>query len=407
MIGNIKKYKEPKNETNKKEEEINMPLCLYCNREKEEDQFTREHILPREIGGALTPTNPFVIHNVCERCNTLSGLFIDGPFVKSWLMHNQRANNAKKHIKLSNYTVLPLIYMGILEDFAFGDKICEHWLGPTGDTIYHFHQPYPKEPDVPPMVGVPTTAILKKIDLGFAFLFVRSNNPDWHPAIFNSFVNQFKGSKLFLGNGPKPPIPGFEDIPVELQALYSKLVGIQGKRHEVKVTLGVEYSHRFLSKIALGLGSLTLNPSFKQSKSATLLRQVMWSKDITTRQKIEVPRTSFPMDMNGVQNWQRFLTWQGGHAIIVINLGGKLALYMNFYEVAGASIMISNEPEHWSGRIKEGIVYVISPGLQKYVGPLNIGALLAHKIVDEYEVPELVKLEQEMAKFGSLPPFDI
>jgi len=43
----------------------------------------------------------------------------------------------------------------------------------------------------------------------------------------------------------------------------------------------------------------------------------------------------------------------------------------------------------------------------QYVGPLNIGALLAHKIIDEYEVPELVELEKEMGKFGSLPPFDI
>lgn len=53
--------------------------CLYCGNEKNEEDFSQEHVIPKALGGNLTPDNPFTIHNVCRRCNSVAGAFIDGP----------------------------------------------------------------------------------------------------------------------------------------------------------------------------------------------------------------------------------------------------------------------------------------------------------------------------------------
>jgi hypothetical protein len=44
----------------------------------------------------------------------------------------------------------------------------------------------------------------QQLDHGFAFLFIYSNNPVWHPTIIYSFNEQFKESVIYLGNGPTP-----------------------------------------------------------------------------------------------------------------------------------------------------------------------------------------------------------
>lgn len=384
-----------------------MPICLYCNREKEEKEFSQEHVLPRGIGGALTPVNPFSVNDVCIRCNTLSGFFIDAPFIKSWFINNHRASNAKKHIKLSINTILPLVYFGEIEELKFEDQICEFWLGPTGDCIYHFHQPYPTNKDTSPLVGIPPTAKRGEIDNGFVFLFVRSNNSEWHPAIFNSVLSNFKKSEFYLGNGPTPKGGAFSDIPESLLNLHNELKNMQGQSHKNRVLIGIDTGERFLAKLALGIGSILLNDSFRQSKSADLLRKFMWTKDIDERRKIPIHGTSFIVNNEGMKNINEFLKWNGGHVIMAMNIKGSLVLYTNLYEENSAVIQISDEPEHWTGRINEGVCYIIVPGLQKSVGPISLTELIAHKHEPTYTNDELQELETLMSKFDQLPPFDV
>lgn len=190
-----------------------MTVCVYCNRDM--PNMAREHVIPQGIGGNLRPTNPFVLDEVCSRCNSVAGTYIDGPFIRSWFTQNHRADNAKRYVRLETNPVFPLTYMGVLNGFAQDTRICEFWLGPTGDTIYHFHEPYPEEPDVGPMVGPPTFARPDDVDPGFVFLFVRASNPVWHQTICMSVIDHFRGSALYLGNGA--PVEPFLPIPPHLQ----------------------------------------------------------------------------------------------------------------------------------------------------------------------------------------------
>lgn len=381
-------------------------VCLYCKREKPENEFSQEHILPRGVGGNLDTYNPFSIYDVCGRCNNLSGLFIDGPFIKSWLINNYRAAVAVKFCHLTDKTVLPLTYFGEIKDLQFGSKICEFWLGPTGDTIYHFHEPYPEEPNSPPIVGVPPTAFNKEVDNGFVFLFVRSNNPVWHPAIVFSTISAFKKSVIYLGNGDTPALSPFQTIPENLNELHARLKAMQGQEHHNSVKIGIGYADRFLCKLALGIGSLLLSPSFKESKSADLLRQGMWTKTVAERAALPIKGNGFLGNKDSMARLEPLLNWPGGHSIVVMNVRNHLMLYCNFYESNSAVIEITDEPELWEGRITEGKAFVVVPALSKAVGPIELPEFMAHRI-GEYVNHDLASLEAEMKQFSSHPPFDI
>jgi hypothetical protein len=382
-----------------------MTRCVYCNKEKNKDEFSQEHVIPRSIGGNLSSQNPFLLNNVCKRCNTISGVYIDGPFIKSWLIHNYRSEALFKYTDITRNPVLPLKYIGPFNGINFKDYICELWLGPTYDTIYHFHKSYPEEPFVSPMVGLPSYSGKYEIDPGFAFLFVRSNNPAWHPTIRLSFAEQFKGSVLFLGNGPNPKDGLFSDIPPELHDLHLKLKGLSGKMHKGSIEMGVDYGDRFLAKVALGLGTIMLKPSFINSDSAQLLRAFMWTKDRNERKKIPLGSTGFLGELN--DNFKRFMSWPSGHIIALITTGNLLSLYVSFYEHQCAIIQVSAEPEHWNGIITQSIVFVIIPGLQRYVGPKNMASYIGHKIEPSIKDPDLCNLENEMSNVIELPPYDI
>jgi hypothetical protein len=77
-------------------------------------------------------------------------------------------------------TVLPLNYIRKLDDITDGNRIYDFWLGPNGDSIYHFHEPYPQEDHIGFSVGPSAYSYNMKLDDGFVFTFLVSNNPNWY-----------------------------------------------------------------------------------------------------------------------------------------------------------------------------------------------------------------------------------
>ncbi|MFW5686802.1 MAG: hypothetical protein ACOCXL_01295 [Halanaerobium sp.] len=136
----------------------------------------------------------------------------------------------------------------------------------------------------------------------------RSNNPVWHKSILFSFVNKFKKSTLYLGNGPKPEGDEFSEIPEELKELHIELKIRTGSvsnkkksdKHKLKMSLGLDYGDRFLAKLVLGLGSILLNDSYKKSESAKILREFMWTKSNNKREKILIHGTYIKSMMKNI-----------------------------------------------------------------------------------------------------------
>jgi len=381
-----------------------MKRCIYCDIEKEDKEFSQEHIIPRAIGGVLLPQNPFSTNDVCVRCNTISGFFIDAPFTKSWIINNYRASNATKFATITPKTILPLVYMGVMKDVRYNDKICENYLGPNGDVIYHFHKSYDEEFDILNIVGLPPHLKNKSLDDGFVFIFIRSDNPVWLPTVINSFISHFKKSIQYLGNGATPNIQGsnFQDIPTELKDLHKELLSLNGKMLEMTVSMDVDLGNRFLAKLALGLGCIFLNETYKTSHDASLLRNFMWAKKKEDRDKIPIHGSGF-FNSDRLKEVDTYLKWEGGHIINLMVIGDSLVLYANFYGQNGNLIQISSNKSAWEGKINESMLYIIMPEMQRFVGPIHMAELIAHR-ESEYKCNEILKLEIEIAKIPSNPP---
>jgi hypothetical protein len=376
-----------------------MRRCLYCTIEKDEAEFSDEHVMPQGLGGNLKPTNPFKTDHVCRKCNSICGLYIDRPFIRSLFTQNNRAAEGLRYIKPASNAEVPLSYWGQLE-LKHGDKICDFWLGPGGDLIYHFHEPYPEEPNVPITTGAPPH--LKNIDKGFAFLFIAATNPAWWPTILWSFAQHFKGSDLYLANGATPAGDVFSDIPDDLKELHATLMKNRGVMHRVQFAVSTVYGDRFLAKLALGMGFLFLDPSFATSDSAKFLRDAMWEKDPDVRREMPIHGQGF---LGGSIDFAaNLLNWPGGHLIFIGRMGDKTFMLARFYDSQQAAIVLSSDPQHFPGQIEDGIVFVFSPGLQAFVGPIKLVDFLVHRQNLGPKNPELAALEERMREAGSSRP---
>jgi len=386
--------------------------CLYCDRDKED--ITGEHVIP---GHRWKPQRDESLQaeRVCSECNNACGRYVDGPFIRSPLTHQAKVTTAVRAFKPGITDSLPLNFMGQVEDVNFGSRICEFWLGPTGDRIYHFHDSYPLGQDSPAVVGRPTYLREDQVDPGFLFLFVRSNNPVWWPVIFKSVVQQFPGGQLFLGNLPAKveavapileTLRAFSPIRADLGDLYQKLRALKGVEHKTTGRISIDYGSRFLAKLALGLGGLFLDTSFRRSESADLLRKFLWTRKLEDRQKISFRGRNFISDPDpNFARMAEFLSWPGGHVVMMLPRGRFFMMYAKFFEGQSAKSLISNEPEHWRNVNEQGMVFIISPGLRKCVGPLTLTAFILHRtgqLIDS----SLRELEDE-EKVSPLPPFDL
>ncbi len=386
-------------------------VCVYCGRDSDElkalgekYRFSKEHILPKSLIG--TPKNNlFTIPNVCGNCNNLAGRFIDAPAVKGWFMQSQLSTHYRDYAKIEDNPVLPLKYMGKLSSVTYEGKICDVWIGPTGDSIYHFHIPYSDSKSYPAVVGIPPYLKKSDVDKGFAFLFVVSNNKAWHPTIFRSFIKKFKGSQLFLGNGDKPPGNVFSEIPSELKKLNNKL--FKKKVLEVGFEFTPFAENRFLAKMALGMGAKFLGENFVKSLEAERLRKYMWAKTKEERENIPLHGMSF-FDPNKKDDLLEFYGWEGGHLITLLNLPDCVALTITLYNSIWASVKIDKSAYDFKDKIGDGISIVIIPALNRIVGPMKYIHFLNHKMDIRNKNAELSEIEIELKRRKkSKPPIKI
>ncbi|MEO8066676.1 MAG: HNH endonuclease [Flavobacteriales bacterium] len=378
-------------------------ICLYCNQEKPDSESSGEHVIPQSLGGNIDTNNPFKIHEVCGRCNSLVGSYVDGPFVRSWLVNLQRVSSAKKYARIDGTTTLPFQYFGPLVVLAKDGLVCDFWTGPTGDPTYHFHKPYPEEPDAMPTVGRPLGKV--EVDPGFVILFLRSNNPVWHPVIVNSALAQFPEADIHLGNSKVERQGRLSNVPEARMSLRDAAWKLNGEVHTVPVVQHLDYSFRFQCKLALGFGFLMLGERFKSSASAVRLRNGLWAKNRELRANTHI-KGSGPLSGRIPDELRQLLSWKYGHTMTIMNLGDSLALYSSFYGSEVAVTEISDEPDLWRGVVEEGNTFIVAPSLRAALS-LRIGQYIGHICDPPRVVAELQDLERIIESLPPHPPFDI
>lgn len=114
--------------------------CIYCAGRTGDPEMTLEHVWPRALGGDDTPAL-FKTRDVCRTCNSRTGQWVDGAFIRNFFVSNERGMGAHEYLDPSRPGPAPLVYFGFDTEFPTDSgQVCERWLGLAGEHIYHVHQ---------------------------------------------------------------------------------------------------------------------------------------------------------------------------------------------------------------------------------------------------------------------------
>jgi hypothetical protein len=370
-------------------------FCPYCATEKDAQEFTDEHVLPRALGGALHPTNPFKLR-VCQQCNAIAGLYVDAPVVRSWLLRLARASALIDPLD-PVAPAMHLQFVGRLEAWEDADTICDYWLGPTGDSVFHFHRPYEGEST---FVGGRPGLRPADLDPGVVLVGIVATNPVWHPIIFRSLKDAFDRSKIYaLNANPR----GDDRIPPELERHVAWIESLPPSRRTA-LSLDLKCGERFTAKVALGIGSILLGADYQASSDAALLRKYMRSKDAVERAGLNLRGTALlGLAEDETQLLQTF-AWRACHTVAVMPVNEQLSCVVVLYGAHPMVINLTSDPALWRGRVGEaGIAWMIAPGLRTFAGPVSVPELLIDVAASEPSGP-LRALTERLLAIPALPP---
>lgn len=300
--------------------------CLYCGKDKPIAEFSLEHIFPDSLGGSLC-SDLFKTRRVCQRCNNLSGLFIDGPFIKSWFRNNHDAVASRDYLTLdSQDSTLPLIYMGEIRAISTTDEVCESWLGPCGEHVYHFHQ-RDDERFATYLGGDP---IARQKDTGRAYLALTVTHPWWISLALRSFKAHFRRARRYALNfsiTDDPKDSPFVRAPdAQAQIDIDKIQSLGNGPRDVNMSIGVNPEARFMAKVARAVGYNLFGDQFLTTPYAAHLKDAMWEQDLERANAIPIYGTGFfgvPADSAG-----NLLSWRGAYTIAIMPSKDKLGLHL-------------------------------------------------------------------------------
>lgn len=361
--------------------------CFYCGLDKPRSEFSDEHIWPDALGGDYLPRF-WRTDEVCAKCNSMSGVFVDGTFIRGWAGSAERGHSAQEYLSLTEplRTALPLNYFGRSTDpNIHPDEVADWWVGPCGATIVHFR---PKETEAlwSPYLGGDPRA--KKARVGRAYIALASATEFWILAALGSFKQHFKRAKRYTVNiVPLPEWTAFEPIdradPAQAADLKifdaitaaAKAAESVHAQQEIQLDTG----HRFLCKLGLALGCQLFGASFGTHEHGEQLRRAFRDPDFQRRQKIPIRGTGY---FNGSQQTplERF-GWPGAWVLMLQTAGASLSFVVITPSKRSMTIQITDDPALLATLPEgyaEGQVWVTLPILGQAAGPIATPDYIAH-----------------------------
>jgi hypothetical protein len=389
-----------------------MPLktCIYCALQKEEGEFSLEHIWPDALGGDFLD-DFWQTDDVCQKCNSMSGVFVDGAFIRSWMGSAERTHGALEYLSLDRPKkgAFPLRYIGALPDVETrpGETV-EFWLGPCSEPILHF-RPEDKEDLWASYAGGDPRRGSKKSNAGRAYLTFTSQEEFWVLVALASFNFHFRG-ELYVVNADLPAdwtafkTPTSSD-PVQAADLAVVESIREAARVHARPAVRYDLSHRFLAKVALAVGYKILGRDFLETDYAKALRQGFREVDPKKRRKVPVKGSGY-LGPAGLGAAEAILKWPGAWVLGVLVMGGKLGLTIITPGGKSMTILVS-EDARLIGRLGkaqgDGQIWLTIPALGEAVGPVSLPEYLAHQ-TNSRSFPALAALAAKRIDPASLPP---
>lgn len=373
--------------------------CIYCWGARGDPKFSEEHIWPKSLGGEAAPAS-FTTYQVCETCNNLCGLWVDAGFTKSFFAHPDALRGAELFIDPTRPGPLPLVYLGIDLEFACeADEVCERWVGPCGEHVYHVHGR--DEPKWNAHAG--GDIIRRKRDPGRVYIYLTTGEPYWAMTALASVAERFPRATrrcLTVFDGPSlaPHILRLDEGEIseiearEIAFIRSRPLGSQ----KIRASVQINATERFLAKLALGFGHAFLGPAASASPYADDLRARLWPR--RSHLTSDGDRIRGAAGLRGLDDpaLGRFLGTEGAWTLTFKAMPEGFLLSVADPSLKLMHIGLSDDPSLWSPdvveRFGEGESYVIVPHRQWAVGPIAFPDFIAHQL-GGLRVPQLAELE--------------
>ncbi|WP_438728214.1 HNH endonuclease [Parasphingorhabdus sp. DH2-15] len=386
-------------------------LCIYCGVVKTSAEFSDEHIWPDALGGDYL-SEFWRTRNVCRRCNSMAGVFVDGAFIRGWAGNTERGSGAHEYMSLTDpmQTLLPLDYLGKLSDeITENGEVADLWVWACGATIVHIRPQESEELWTSYLGGDPRA---KKVKAGRAFIALASDTEYWIIAALASFAKHFKRAERYVVNMDIPAKwKAFKNInrrdskqAADLRVIDAITDAVTAERKiKAQVQIRADSDIRFLCKVALAVGCQLFGSDFTHHPHGHDLRKAFRQANVKRRREIPIRGTGY-FAANKNPDLE-VLTWSGAWHLLLQAIDEKLALTVVTPSGRTMGIQVTDDKEltaRLPAEYRDGNFWLTVPCLGKAVGPLSFPDYIAHCLKARPNA-ELAAVENARIDPSSLP----
>lgn len=391
--------------------------CIYCGSDRPKEEFSDEHIWPDALGGDFLPSF-WRTEDVCAKCNSTSGVFVDGAFIKSFFATSERSFDGLDYLNPDKPTgILPLSYLGIIQNIATQEgEVADYWVCAPGANIVHFRKAS-EEDTWDAYAGGDPRRQSKRSKAGRVLVGFTSAEPYWVCTALSSVKHHFAKADKFVTNLQLPPAAKhFRELDLNdpQQAADLRFFreieanSVQGQWLHNRIAIAMGADGRFLAKLALAVGHKLFGTRFLQTSYGLDLRRAFREANLEKRRQIPIRGSGYlkNVDLGGIEE---NLRWPGGWVLLLLRHSNALSLSVQPPSGRIMAIQVTDDPEllrELGSEYRDGIAWLTVPGAARAVGPIPYPDYLAHQIGQQTR-PELLGLAALRGQRHCLPPTGI
>lgn len=387
-----------------------MRTCIYCRKEKSDDNFTLEHVIPQFLGGQFAPDR-FKVRDVCGPCNNNLGLFVDGSFERTIFVATSLRLTDFAHFDPNDPAALPLICMGdsglVLPGQA-SDEICESWLGPLGEQVFWVRKH--EEKFYWYSGGNPITMKQKKSRAYFIFSVKTLAAPLITKRAFQAAFKGTRAKKVLMCRTDGVPgewadlgFDSSDSLDYQRIEFFSALANQATAGHRNRASINITFDYRFMCKLAVGVAYSLFGKKSLETKYASELHKGVWHKEGQPTPQV-MGQTHYNSedgaDSDEFHLW-RYFGFPHAPTLCIQVFPEGVALNLQIGESYGWSILCASlenlTPEDLA-LIGDGLVLVLCRAANKVIS-LPFIDFIAHKLPDStYKHSGLLDIEHRAAR---------
>lgn len=356
--------------------------CIYRDHDAPLGERTLEHVWPGRLGGELCP-DFFKTRDVCRRCNSLSGRYVDGEFIRSFFNGVEQISAALAWLDTSQPRPLPCVYMGVNRaQPPDAREVCEAWIGPRGERIFYF-----RDSDDDHFTGFARgDPLRRRHDPGRVYLSFSRANMFWVATAILSVRKTFPRAEFrLLTSTDSPEISAGCAAENEQSACDRAYIAplLAERCANVTLSMFVDHGTRFQAKLAIGFGHTLFGPAFARLPYTERLRSYLWERDASQRADIDLRGTPLLGGERAID--EQLLPWPSATTFVFFR--DSMSVMSMIYGPSGRAlrtvIAADGEAAALGSRVLEihgnSFVVILVPGRSQCCGPYPLMRYIMHR----------------------------